>query len=72
MARLDIELFSPAEGRVPKGAQKAVFEALLRGYWDSAKLDLSPYLGTQPGESIIQGSPASISALKSYLERNPR
>ncbi len=33
--RLELELFSTVEGRIPHGAQQAFFEKLLREYFDS-------------------------------------
>jgi len=70
LTRLAIELHSPAEGRVPKGVYQQFFEALLRRFWETQELDLSPYLSTLPGEAKVVGSPLVIERLKSLLERN--
>lgn len=70
MARLDIEMFSEAEGRIPRGSYKRVFEMLLRRFWSWKELDLAPYLGTLPGEAMITAAPAVLDRLKTLLEKS--
>jgi len=68
LARLNIELHSQVEGRVPKGSYRAVFEMLLRRFWEHKQLDLAPYLGTMPGEAIVHATPAVLERLRNLLE----
>lgn len=69
-ARLDIELFSELEGRVPKGAYQRFFLERLTEYFASKALDLAPYLGTQPGAAVIRARPDTLDQLKLHLETN--
>lgn len=66
--RLDIELFSELEGRVPKGAYQRFFLERLTEYFASKALDLAPYLGTQPGAAVIRGRLEVLEHLKQHLE----
>lgn len=67
--RLDLVLFSDAEQRVPKGAYGKFFSARLHEFFEHRTLDLSPYLGTLPGESVISGHPLVLESLKAKLEQ---
>ncbi len=66
--RLDALLFSEAEGRVPAGAYQRLFNTLLRRFLDEGELDLSPYVGSFPGEFLISGPPDALAALTSHLK----
>lgn len=66
-ARLDELLLSPAEGRVPAGAYQRLFNTLLRRFLDEKELDLSPYLGSFPGEHLVSGHPDALAALTTHL-----
>ena len=67
-AKLDIGLWSTAEGRVPKGAYKTYFDRLLAREQSDVALDLAPFLGTQPGEAVIRGSAQTLAALETLLK----
>lgn len=68
--QLDDHLFSPAQGRVPKGAYTDLICGLLRQYFSNPTMDLNPYLpGTMPGEVVISGTPDSLEALRRHLEK---
>ena len=67
-ARLDIALWSTAENRVPKGAYKTYFDALVSRDLNDGKLDLAPFAGTAPGVAVVRASPATLETLKSLLE----
>lgn len=66
--RLELELFSELEGRVPHGAYQRFFSERLVEHFSSKALDLSPYLGTDPGVAVIRGKPEVLEALKNHLE----
>jgi hypothetical protein len=68
MARLDLELFSPLESRVPKGAYQKFLNDRLREYFATRTLDLAPFLGTLPGEVQVRGSEFAIERLASLLK----
>lgn len=42
-SRLDLFLFSELEGKVPKGRYQEFFSERVRHFFDSAKLDLTPF-----------------------------
>lgn len=67
-ARLEIELHSEVEGRVPHGAYQRFFSERLVEYFSSKRFDLAPYLGTEPGAAVIRGTPEVLEQLKTYLE----
>lgn len=55
-AKLSLELWSEAEGRVPHGAFKRFFEELLREHFLHSRLDLSAFIpGLPPGVHFISG-----------------
>ena len=66
-AQVDLHLYSPLEGRVPRGAHKAFFERLINEHFTWATLDLSAY-GFSPG-SFIRGPKPMVDELASLLER---
>jgi len=68
MTRLDLLLFSESEGRIPKGAYTAFFEARLREFFSQGQLDLAPYTQTLPGECVVRGANETLARLKSVLE----
>lgn len=67
LARVDILLFSELEGRVPKGAYQRLFNTLISRWLEHRELDLAPYLGTLPGERVIQGHPETLAALNQQM-----
>jgi hypothetical protein len=71
--RLDILLFSPLEGRVPKGAYQRFFLERLHEFFGQRQLDLSSYLDAMPGERIVRGSRETLDALEARLAAtNPK
>lgn len=66
-ARLDLILFSDLEGRVPFGAYTVFYAEMLRARLDSIELDLSPFVGSQPGALVVRGSPNAVDKLKELL-----
>jgi hypothetical protein len=66
--RLDLLLWSEAEGRVPKGAYQRIFNTLLTQLLDHKTLDLAPFLGTLPGEATVRGHPMTLERLVETLE----
>ncbi len=69
ITRLDLILYSDVEGRVPKGAYQRFFNTLLAQYFEHKTLDLSPYLGTLPGEATVRGAEATIKRLEAALQQ---
>lgn len=69
-ARLDIFLFSEVEGRVPKGAYQDFFVARAVEFFSDKPLDLAPFLGSAPGEFVVRGNLAAITALLEHLKEN--
>lgn len=66
--RIDAQLWSEAELRVPKGAyQLFITEAVVR-MLRQQPLDLSPFLGSLPSEHIVYAFPATVDALREHLE----
>ena len=59
-ARIDLLLFSELEGRVPQGAYQTFFTRLLREYFESNELDLTPY--GLAGMSV-RGNPYTLAKL---------
>ena len=68
-ARLDLHLFSEAEGRVPKGAHQRLICQLLRDFFENRALDLAPYTGEMPEVHKVVGSPLTITKLATLLEQ---
>lgn len=69
LARLKLVLFSEVEQRIPQGALSDFFEARVKEYFDSRRLDLAPWTGAAPGSFIIQGPPEAITALLAHLNQ---
>jgi len=67
--RLDLLLFSEVEGRVPKGAYQRFFSERLAEFFSTRPLDLSPYIGSLPGERVVRGTPQAIAALEAVLKQ---
>lgn len=67
--RLDEMLFSELEDRVPHGAYSRFFNLMLTQVLIFKTLDLSPFLGTNPGEAIVRADPATLTRLKAHLEQ---
>lgn len=66
--RLDLLLFSPLEGRVPKGAYQRFFLERLHEFFGQRQLDVGSFLDAMPGERIVRGSPETLAALQARLE----
>lgn len=66
--RLDLLLFSESEQRVPKGAYRQFFIERLADFFGTRELDLSPFLGSLPGERTIRGKPETVEALAALLK----
>lgn len=66
--KLDLLLYSEAEGRVPHGAYAAFFSARLREFFDDKALDLAPFLGTLPGQATVRGKVETIYNLMKHLQ----
>jgi len=64
-AKLDLHLFSPLEGRVPKGAYQAFFLERIANFFDSRRLDLSLY-GLPPGY-YVRGPREMVERLEALL-----
>lgn len=67
--RMDLMLYSELEERVPHGKHSEFLTLLLRHYFEDAELDLSPYMGTLPGEVVVRSSKLEIERLKKHLEK---
>jgi hypothetical protein len=67
-AKLDLELASELEGRVPYGDYSLFFEARLREHFESDYLILAPF-GV---EGIVKGPPRVIAKLHQLLETQSR
>lgn len=65
-AQLSLHLFSPVEGRVPKGAYQSFLIERIKEYFDWDRLDLHPY-GLPPGY-FVAGPKAMIRLLQQKLE----
>lgn len=68
-SRVTIHLHSDLEGRIPHGAWAEFLCARIREYFDSTRLDLSPYLGCEPGV-VVSGTPSAIRMLVSRLKES--
>ena len=66
--RVDLLLFSEAEGRVPQGAIQSLLVRLLREFFDHHQLDLAPFVGSLPGEHIIQANDHTLFVLSTLLK----
>lgn len=66
--RLDLLLYSEVEGRVPKGAYQRFFSERLVEYFNQRQLDLSPFLGTLPGERVVRADITTAAALEQLLK----
>lgn len=67
-AKLDLQLFSDTEGRVPYGEYSNFFETRLRDYFESDYLLLAPF-GI---EGMVKGPSGVIEMLKKMLEQQSR
>lgn len=67
--KLGAHLYSELEQRVPHGAYSRFLSNLLRGFFAQARLDLAPYMASDPGAFVVSGSPEAVEALKLMLER---
>ena len=68
-AQLDKTLYSELEERVPHGAYQRFFNLIITQALTFKRLDLAPYLGTDPGAVTVRGDPASIARLIAFLEK---
>jgi hypothetical protein len=69
--KLDLILYSPVEGRIPKGAYQRFFLNRLVEFFDTREMDLGPYLGSLPREHLLRARPATIEALTRLLQQAP-
>lgn len=67
--RVEEELYSELEGRVPHGKYSEFFSELLRKHFNETELDLAPYLGKLPGEVTVRGDKFSLALLIKKLEK---
>ena len=67
-ARLDLELYSETESRVPHGAYQQFFLARLRDYFNSRPLDLAPFAGCEPGLFVVRAPKETIKILERTLK----
>lgn len=67
LARLDLHLFSPLEGRVPKGAYQGWIVERIREFFGWKQLDLAPWADSPPGAFVLRGEPEAIRALEKTL-----
>lgn len=70
--RLSLHLLSDAQGKVPRGAYSAFLEERISEFFDTAILDIGPWLDASGPPLIIKGSPHSIDRLKAWLEAGRR
>lgn len=68
--RLDLLLYSPLEGRVPKGAYQRFFLERLSDFFGTRTLDLSPYVSALPGVHVVRGSPETLAVLEAALQQS--
>ncbi len=66
--RMELYLYSEVEGRAPKGAIQQFLIQRIREFFDLKSLDLSPFLGSQPGEHLVQGNTHTIFLLLNHLK----
>lgn len=65
-AKLDLQLWSTLEDRVPKGAYKAFFEARMQEHFAWVKLDLQPF--GFPAGFFVSGPKEMIQHLEQHLK----
>jgi hypothetical protein len=66
--RLELYLWSESEQRVPWNAIQTFFVQRISEFFSTRTLDLSPYLGSLPGELVVSGNDATISRLITHLK----
>lgn len=69
IAKMNLELFSELEQRVPFAAQQKFLTTLLQQHFEEDVLDLAPWLGTPSGVFRIRGNPEVLSALSTHLSK---
>jgi hypothetical protein len=65
--RLNIQLYSELEGRVPHGAFSRFMIDLLQQRFSQHQIDLAPFAGTPAGACLVTGSPETIAVLRKLL-----
>jgi hypothetical protein len=70
--KVDLFLFSTAEKKIPYAAHQRFYSSLIRWFFDTEELDLSPYLGTPQGMVTIRGRPEAIRQLETKLKESPQ
>ena len=65
--QLCAHLFSDLEQRVPHGAFSRFLTDRLREYFTAEHLDLAPFINSDIGAFVVNGSPEAITALKERL-----
>lgn len=66
--KVELLLFSEAEGRVPYGAYQEFITRRLTEFFEDKPLDLAPFLGTLPGEAVVRGKLPTIHRLMTFLK----
>lgn len=66
--KMDLLLWSPSEGRVPRAAYQKFLTERLNEYFANKSLDLAPYLGSLPGELTVQGNEHTLTRLANHLK----
>lgn len=67
--KLSLYLYSESECRIPKGAYQDFISARVREFFSHRRIDLAPFLGTDPGVCIISGAVDTIQLLEERLSR---
>lgn len=71
-AKMRLHLHSELEGRVPQGEISEFIYRVLREYFDSTRVDLAPFLSSQPGALIISGPHHVVQSLTNHLKGNAK
>lgn len=65
-AKMELELVSELESRIPLGKISEFIEGLMRAHFEHQRLDLAAY--GLPAGYFIQGPPEMVAAVKASLE----
>lgn len=67
-ARVELLLFSEAEGRVPRGAWQKFLVERLTEYFHHRRVDVGVLINRPPGDVLIEGNDHSINQLITHLK----
>jgi hypothetical protein len=68
-ARLDLFLWSEAEGRVPQGAYQSFICDSIRDFFNKRTIDVAPYIPSATiGQYLITGTPETLRAIITHLQ----